>query len=75
MGEAWGIGTVDGWGLCFFSNSRLTSVPSTLLIVIALFCRGALGTNARASVLRRAPGPDEVTGVGGGEDMLMLLEG
>ena len=75
MGEAGGIGVVDGWGLCFFSDSRFTSVPSSLLIVITLCCRDALGTNARASVLSRPLGADEVAGVGGGEVMLMLVEG
>lgn len=75
MGEAGDIGAVDCWGLCFFSDSKLTSVPSALLITIALCCRVASGTISRVSALRWAPGPDEVAGVEGGEDMLMLLEG
>ena len=74
IGGARDIGTVDGWGLCF-STSKLTSMPSALLITIVLCCQVTLGTISWASVLRRAPGPDEVAGVGGGEDMLMLLEG
>lgn len=72
IGEGGGIGAIEGWGLYFFRDSRFTSVPSSLLIVIALCVREAVGTNALASVFKlRLPGAEAVAGVGGGEDMLM----
>lgn len=65
-GDAGGIGTVGGWGLCFLRASSVTSMPSWLLMV-TLDVERPPGTKSRAFVLRR--GALAVEGVGGGDDM------